>query len=125
VNIKKHKDGSYELITQRDLIISIITDAGLTDAKVKAVPAKVSPVQLHAFKKEAPFSLNFNYHLIVGKLNYLAQTTCPDIMYATHPIAKYSADPREPHSDAILYLVCYLKKTRDIGIKFNPDPSRF
>ncbi len=124
MNIKKHKDGSYELITQRDLIISIITDAGLTDAKVKAVPAKVS-VQLHAFKKEAPFSLNFNYHLIVGKLNYLAQTTCPDIMYATHPIAKYSADPREPHSDAILYLVCYLKKTRDIGIKFNPDPSRF
>ena len=122
VNIKQHKDGAYEL-TQRALIDSIIADAGLTDAKVKAVPAKVS-VQLHAFKKEAPFSLNFNYRSIVGKLNYLAQTTRPDIMYATHQIAKYSADPREPHGEAILYLVRYLKKTRDIGIKFKPDPAK-
>jgi len=122
VNIKKHKDGTYEL-TQRALIDSIITDAGLTDAKVKTVPAKVSE-PFHAFKNEAPFRLDFNYRSIVGKLNYLAQTTRPDIMYATHQIAKYSADPRVPHGDAIMYLVRYLKKTRDIGIRFNPDQTK-
>jgi hypothetical protein len=122
VNIKRHKDGTYEL-TQRALIDSIITDAGLIDAKVKTVPAKVSE-PLHAFKDEAPFRLDFNYRSIVGKLNYLAQTTRPDIMYATHQIAKYSADPRVPHGDAILYLVRYLKKTRDIGIRFNPDQTK-
>jgi len=122
VNIKKTKDGSYEF-TQRTLINSINEDIRLKDAKVKPVPAKVSQ-RLHAFKDEPPFDLDFNYRSAVGKLNYLAQTTRPDIMYATHQIAKYLSDPRQSHGEAILYLVCYLKKTRDIGIKFTPDPTK-
>ncbi len=69
VNIKKLKDGSYEF-TQRGLIDSIIDDVGHKDAKVKPVPAKVS-LQLHAFKDEPTFNLNFNYRSAVGKLNYL------------------------------------------------------
>ncbi len=90
VNIKKLQDGMYEF-TQCTLIDSIINDVGLTDAKVKPVPAKVS-LQLHAFKDEPPFDLDFNYRSSIGKLNYLAQTTRPDIMYAMHQIAKYSSD---------------------------------
>jgi len=123
VNIKQHKSGTIEF-HQRALIDSIINDSGLNnDAKVKPVPAKVS-LQLHAFRDEPPFALDFNYRSIVGKLNYLAQTTRPDIAYATHQIAKYSADPRAPHGEAILYLVRYLKKTRDVGLKFTPDPTK-
>ena len=122
VNIRQLSDGSYEL-SQRALIDSIIEDVGLNDAKTKPVPAKVS-LQLHAFKDAPPFSLDFNYRSIVGKLNYLAQTTRGDITYATHQIAKYSADPREPHGEAILYLVRYLKKTRDLGLRFKPDPTK-
>jgi len=122
INIKRMKDGSYEF-NQRSLIDSIIEDVGLKDAKVKPVPAKVS-LRLHAFKDEPPFDLNFNYRSAVGKLNYLAQTTRPDIMYATHQVAKYSSNPRQSHGEAILYLVSYLKKTRDIGLKFTPDPTK-
>jgi hypothetical protein len=121
VNIKKLQDGSYAF-TQRALIDSIIDDVGLKNAKVKPVPARVS-LQLHAFKDEPPFDLNFNYRSAVGKLNYLAQTTRPDIMYATHQIAKYLLDPRQSHGKAILYLVCYLKKMRDLGFKFKSDPK--
>jgi len=54
----------------------------------------------------------------------LAQTTRPNIMYATHQVAKYSSDPRQSHGEAILYLVRYLKKTRDLGLKFTPDPTK-
>jgi hypothetical protein len=122
VNIKKLKDGSYEF-TQRALIDSIINDVGLKDAKVKPVPAKVS-LQLHVFKDKPAFDLNFNYRSAVGKLNYLAQTTRPDIMYAMHQIAKYSSDPIQSHGEAILYLVPYLKKTRDLGLKFKPGPKK-
>ena len=123
VNIRQLKDGSYEF-TQRALIDSIIQDVGLDNAKgVKPVPAKVS-LRLHAAKDEKPFDLDFNYQSAVGKLNYLAQTTRPDIMYTTHQIAKYASDPREIHGEAILYLVRYLKKTRDLGLKFKPDPSK-
>jgi hypothetical protein len=123
VNIHKLKDSSYKF-TQRALIDSIIQDVGLDNAKgVKPVPAKVS-LRLHAAKDEKSFDLNFNYRSAVGKLNYLAQTTHPDIMYATHQIAKYASDLREIHGEAILYLVCYLKKTRDLGLKFKPDPGK-
>jgi hypothetical protein len=122
VSIKKLNDGSYEF-TQRALIDSIIKDVGLTDSKTKPVPAKVS-LQLHAFKDQPAFNLDFNYRSVVGKLNYLGQTTRSDIMYATHQVAKYSSDPREPHGEAILYLVRYLKKTRDLGIRFKPDPKK-
>ncbi len=45
-------------------------------------------------------------------------------MYAMPQIAKYSSDPRQSHGEAILYLVCYLKKTRDLGLKFKPDPKK-
>jgi hypothetical protein len=61
---------------------------------------------------------------MVGKLNYLAQTTRPDILYAVHQVAKYSSDPREPHGEEILYLVRYLKKTRDLGIRFKPNHEK-
>ena len=122
VNINKLRDGSYEF-TQRALIDSIISDVGLNDAKVKPAPAKVS-LRLHAFKDEPPFDLNFNYRSVVGKLNYLAQTTCPDIMYTIHQITKCLSDPHQSHGEAILYLVCYLKKTRDYGLKFKPDPGK-
>jgi hypothetical protein len=45
-------------------------------------------------------------------------------MYATHQIAKYASDPKEIHGEAILYLVHYLKKTCDLGLKFKPDPGK-
>jgi hypothetical protein len=122
VNIRKTKNGSYEF-SQRVLIDSIIQELGLTDNKSKPVPAKVATL-LHAHRDKPAFNLNFNHPSVVGKLNYRAQTTRPDIMYAVHQIAKYSADPREPHGEAILYLVRYLKKSGELGIHFNPKPEK-
>ncbi len=45
-------------------------------------------------------------------------------MYATHQIAKYLSDPRQSHGKAILYLVHYLKKTCDLGLKFKPETRK-
>jgi hypothetical protein len=81
-------------------------------------------LKLHTFKDEPPFDLDFNYRSTVGKLNYLAQTTRPDIVYGTYQIAKYSSDPRQSHGETILNSVCYLKKTLDLGLKFKPDPKK-
>ena len=122
VNIKQMKDGSIGL-SQRALIDTIIQDADLQDSKVKAVPAKVNE-HLHAHLDKPPFSLNFNYRSMISKLNYLAQTTRPDITYARHQLTKYSLNPREPHGAAALYLMQYLKKSCDIGICFQPDPNK-
>jgi hypothetical protein len=100
IDIKKMCSGSYKF-TQHTLINAIIKDVNLTDTKVKPVPAKVS-MPLNAYKDAPLFNLNFNYCSVIGKLNYLTQTSRGDIMYATHQIAKYSSDPREPHGEPIL-----------------------
>jgi hypothetical protein len=101
VSIKKLKNGVIEL-TQQALIDSIISDLALGNSKVKAVPAKVSKI-LHVHLDKPPFSSNFGYRLVISKLNYLAQTTRPDIVYVTHQLAKYSSNPIEPHGEAVLY----------------------
>ncbi len=105
------------------MIDAIINSIGINDSRIKPVPAKIS-LRLHAFKDEPTFDLNFNYRSVVGKLNYLAQTTRPDIMYAVHQIVKYSSDSHQSHGEATLYLVHYLKKTRELGIHFKPDPKK-
>ena len=122
VSIKRMKKGGIEF-TQRALIDSIIADVGLKGTITKPVPAK-SHITLLAHKDQPKFSLGFDYRSVTGKLNYLAQTSRPDIMYAVHQIAKYSADPRMPHGEAIIYLVRYLMRSRDIGIRFSPNPSK-
>ncbi len=121
-NIKKLKDGIIEL-SKRALIDSIIAAVSLGALKVKAIPAKISKI-LHAHLDKPPFSLNFIYRSVIGKLNYLALTTRPDIVYATHQLTKYSSDPREPHGEAVLYFVCYLKNTHDLGMQFEPDQDQ-
>ncbi len=95
----------------------------LGNSKVKGIPAKVSKI-LHAHLDKPPFSLNFGYRSVIGKLNYLAQTTRPDIIYMNHQLAKYLSDPREPHGEAVLYLIHYLKKTCDLGTHFKPDRDK-
>ena len=113
---------SYKF-TQRALIDSIIKDVGANDSKSKTVPAKVA-LQLHAFKDDPPFDVSFDYRSADGKLNYLGQTTRPDIMYATQQVAKYLSDPRQTHGEAILHIVRYLKRTRDLGLEFKPNPDK-
>jgi hypothetical protein len=122
VNLSK-EDGAFHF-TQRALIDSILEDVGLaTSKKTKPVPAKSSLI-LQAYPDSPPFTGPFNIRSVVGKLNYLAQTTRPDIMLAVHSIAKFVSNPKKEHGEAVMYLCMYLNKTRHIGLKFKPDPSR-
>jgi hypothetical protein len=45
-------------------------------------------------------------------------------MYAMHQLAKYSSNPQEPHGEAACYLICYLKKTCDIGTRSQHDCTK-
>ncbi|KAL7475502.1 hypothetical protein ACHAW6_001413, partial [Cyclotella cf. meneghiniana] len=82
---------------------------------------------VHAYKDSKRFSecdFDLNYCSVTGILNYVGQTMCSDILFATHQIAKYSSDPRQEHGEAMLYSVQYLNKTCHLGIKCYPDPTQ-
>jgi hypothetical protein len=67
------------------------------------------------------FDGSFDYRSIIGKLNYLERGTRADISYITHQCARFAADPKVEHGDAIKWLGRYLKGTRDKGLILTPD----
>ncbi len=64
----------------------------------------LSSKYLHSHVNSKPFfeaGFAFNYCSVIWKLNYLAQTSRPDIIFAVHQLAQYSADPQKEHGLAV------------------------
>lgn len=58
---------------------------------------------------------------MIGKLNYLAKSTRPDIEYAVHQCARFTSDPKEGHTKAVKLIGQYLLGTKDNGMICKPD----
>jgi hypothetical protein len=119
IDFNRMADGSLEC-TQKGLIDRIIEAAHLQDANPKDTPI-AEP--LGRCQESPTFSREFNYRSLIGMLMYLCNTTRPDIAYAVMACARFSHDPREPHGKAVKRIVCYLKKTRDLGLVIRPTES--
>ena len=52
------------------------------------------------------FDGHFNYQQVIGKLNFLEQSTCGDISYATHMCARFCTDPKFQYGEAIKWFGC-------------------
>jgi hypothetical protein len=107
-------------MTQTGLIDQILEDVGLVGDKViqKKTPAKEI---LHAHENAAPFDAPWKYRSIIGKLNFLAQNTRPDISMAVHMCARYVTNPNRIHQDAVKYLCRYLHYTCTRGLILRPS----
>eukprot|EP00804_Cyclotella_cryptica_P005911 CCRYP_000173-RA/>CCRYP_000173-RA protein AED:0.28 eAED:0.30 QI:0/0/0/1/0/0/2/0/175 len=99
-HITKASDGTYEC-TQGALKNTVIDHIKIDDSYTKPILAKVT-LQLHAFYDSPKFQRNLNYCSVVGHLNYLDQTTQPDVIYTAHKVAKYSTNPRQGNN---LYII--------------------
>jgi hypothetical protein len=53
----------------------------------------------------------WNYRSVLGKLNYLAQMTRPDISMAVHNCARYTTAPTYLHEQAVKCIGRYLSTT--------------
>ena len=123
VDVDRQPDGSIHM-SQPKLIEQILQDMNFQpDTKGKSNPATVGSV-LHKNAHEEPHKADWNYRSIIGKLNFLEKSTRPDIAFATHNAARFSADPRESHSSAVTHLCRYLLNTRDQGMYYRPDMRR-
>jgi Reverse transcriptase (RNA-dependent DNA polymerase) len=74
VNIEQSDDGSITF-TQPHLIDKVLNATGIHDvSKIKDTPAAISPI-IHQHSSSVPFDNLFNYHLVLGMLNYLDKAT--------------------------------------------------
>ena len=104
-------DGSITItMTQPSLIDQILEDIGLTGEKVTQKHMPVMQI-LQPNPSTAPFNATWNYRSLIGKLNFLAQNTCPDISMPIHMCAHYVNNPNWSHQDAMKYLCQYLHLT--------------
>ena len=127
VNIKelKGEHGPKFHLTQPRLIDSILEDLRLDGERVKMQDIPMASSKLLGRHKDSPdFDGHFNYRRVIGKLNFLEQSTHGNISYATHMCARFSTCPKLEHGKAVKWIGRYLKKTRKRGFIIKPDPSR-
>ena len=98
----KHKKNDEIMLTQPQLIASILSDLHLQkDNVITHKTPCLSTVILNKDLKGRPMNTRFNYRSVIGKLNFLEKSASPDIAYAVHQCARFSADPKQSHADAV------------------------
>ena len=103
-------------------IIGALGDA-VTEANVKDSPAVFKEI-LHKDEDGPERRQTWHYRSVIGMLNYLAASTRPDILFAVHQCARFSANPKLSHERAVKRIVRYLKGTKEKGIIMNPDRDK-
>jgi Reverse transcriptase (RNA-dependent DNA polymerase) len=122
VNINHREDGVIAM-TQPKLIETILKDLGLKEnSNTIQTPANATVI-LQRYPNFKKHQEQWHYRSMIGKLNYLAQSTRPDIAYAVHQCARFSEDPKEEHSKAVKRIRRYLAGTKNEGLLWKPNDS--
>jgi hypothetical protein len=119
IRITKNEVTKEITMTQPGLIESILKDLNLLNpgAHTKDTPAMGI---LHPDRQGHPREDTWNYRSLIGKLNYLAQNTRPDISFAVHQCTRFSNTPTALHELAVKWIERYLLLTKDKGIIMSP-----
>ena len=124
VNIEKKEDGTIHM-TQPQLIKSIIKEMNFLDSTKPSTTPAYSSVTLSAGTNKPPHKADWLYRRVIGKLNFLEKSCRPEIACAVHQAARFAADPRTNHTDAVKKIVRYLKGNQDKGIIYKPNEHSF
>ncbi|GKD22240.1 retrovirus-related pol polyprotein from transposon TNT 1-94 [Tanacetum coccineum] len=103
--------GTY--LHQMKYVLDLLKDAGLTAAKPTPFPL---PQNLKlALNKGNPIADAKSYKRLVGRLLYLSMTR-PDISYAVQHLSQFVSSSKEPHLQAAMHLLRYLKCSINKGL---------
>ena len=66
----------------------------------------------------------WEYRSIIGLLNYISDSSGPDIAYATHSAAIFSANPKASYDKGVKSIINYLKGTKENGLIMYPKNDK-
>ena len=122
VKIVTHQDRSFEM-RQPFLIKKIVDFIEMSnDTNPKDIPLGKSLMHKDLLVVEQKQS--WNYRSAVGMLNYLQNSTRPDIAMSVHQCARFNNQLMLSHERAIKRIAKYLKGTSDWGIVYHPDKTK-
>ena len=114
-------------LSQSDLILNLLEDWGLQDAKTTNVPLQHNPSNLPPCSPNAcndipDDKILVSYQHLVGSLTYLAICTCTDIAYAAMALRQFNTSPTRTHLACAKGVLRYLAGTVHLCLQF-PSPS--
>jgi hypothetical protein len=71
------------------------------------------------------FDQSWEYRSIIGNIIFFEKSTRPDITYAIHQCARFSASPKESHACAVRKIGRYLLATKNLGLTYQPSEHSF
>ncbi|KAJ0533858.1 putative RNA-directed DNA polymerase [Helianthus annuus] len=101
------------VLSQRKYTLDILRDMGLERCRPSSFPMEQT-LKLDRAEEEPKVDAG-QYRRLIGRLLYL-QATRPDISFSVNLLSQFVADPRQPHYDAAIRIVRYLKTTVGQGI---------
>jgi hypothetical protein len=105
-------------LTQKGLILKVLSATGMSDCNTKGSPALSSPLGTDAdgsHRKEA-----WHYASVIGMLMYLSSNAHPEIQFSVHQCARFTHCPRSSHEEAVKHICRYLQGAKDEGLRFKP-----
>ena len=97
-----HQDDGTINLTQPQLIELTLQDLHLSQPNItpRKTPALTS-ILLHKDSKGKPMCPDFHYCSVIGKLNFLEESTHPDIAYVVHQCTHSSEHPKQLHASVV------------------------
>ena len=102
VQVISNNDGTFEL-KQPFLIDRILKLVEVTGDFNERISPAIKP-QLHKDQDGPKRKCSWNYRQAIGMLNYLQNSTRPDISFAVHQAARFCQDPKLSHERAVRQL---------------------
>ena len=84
-----------------------------------------SNIKLEPNKEQASKEDIKLFQVLIGSLLYIILGTRLDIAFATIKLTRYASNPSKVHFTAIKRVYKYLKGTKDYGITYYKNASRF
>ncbi|XP_016574314.1 uncharacterized mitochondrial protein AtMg00810-like [Capsicum annuum] len=120
IEVLKSKDGI--LLNQRNYALQLISEAGLSGAKVVRTPLefnhKLTSVEFdqHLGTTNDPELEDITvYQRLIGKLLYLTITR-PDICFSVQVLSQFMQHSKVSHWEAALRIVRYIKNSTGLGV---------
>jgi hypothetical protein len=102
-----HQDNGELHMSQTGLIDAVTESAHIPKGRLKNTPTPATAI-LHAYTEGLARQESWNYPFLIGKINYLAQNSRPDISFAVHQCARFSKEPKALHEKAVKRIIYYL-----------------
>lgn len=125
INITRDRPQHTIYLSQPDYIVKLLEKFNMSDCTPVAIPAdpccRLSPEMCPKNPEEEAEMKNVPYREAVGSLMHIMVMTRPDISYAIGQVAQFVQNPGKQHWRAVKRILAYLKKTLNLGLRFNKD----